>query len=134
MDNPSLDEVIRSSQVVVHEGRYAYLKAREAGPGDHFLVARDEDEVTIVTEEANVGDVAYDSDVKWFALIEIRVSLPFVAKGFLAEVTGAIAGKDLNVLVVSTFSKDFLLVREEGLETALVALEELGFPVARDRV
>ena len=134
MENPSLDEVIRSSRAVVRKGRFAYLKAREVGSGDHFLVARDEDEVTVVTEEANVGDLAYDSDVKWFSLIEIRVSLPFVAKGFLAAVTGAIAGKDLNVLVVSTFSKDYLLVREESLQTAVGALEELGFPVASDEV
>jgi hypothetical protein len=97
-------------------------------------VARDEDEVTVVTEEANVGCIAYDSDVKWFSLIEIRVSLPFVAKGFLAAVTGAIAGKDLNNLVVSTFSKAYFLVREESLQTALGALEEFGFPVARDEV
>ena len=97
-------------------------------------MARDEDEVTVVTEEANVGYIAYDSDVKWFSLIEIQVSLPFVAKGFLAAVTGAIAGKDLNVLAVSTFSKDYFLVREESLQTALGGLEEDGIPVARDEV
>ena len=132
MTTPSLEEVIAASRVVVHAGRYAYLKAREPGLGDHFLVARDSDEVTVVTEERNVASTEHDDAVKWFTLIEIRVSLPFVAKGFLARVTRTMADEDLNVLVVSTYSKDYILVREEGRETAVAALERAGFPVTTE--
>ena len=124
-----LDEIISSSQAIVHEGRYAYLKALEAELGNHFLVARDADEITVVTAEENIANTRYEKDVKWFSLIEIRVSKPFLAKGFLAKITRAIADKDLNILVVSTFSKDYILIRDEHLETAVRALQELGFPV-----
>ena len=124
-----LDEVIKTSTVIVHAGRYAYLKAKGKQSGDHFLVSQDKDEVTIVTEEGNLESVNYDSAEKWFKLIEIQVSAPFVATGFLAKVTGAIAAKNLNLLVVSTFSKDYILVREEEHEIALQALSEAGFPL-----
>jgi hypothetical protein len=126
-----LEDVIKSSQVIVHDGRYAYLKAKGKQPGDHFLVAQDNDEVTIVTEEGNLEGVKYDSAEKWFKLIEIQVSAPFVATGFLATITGAIAAKNLNLLVVSTFSKDYILVREEEHQIALQALSEAGFPLKR---
>ena len=129
MRNPTLDEVIKSSKVIVHRGRYAYLKARETAVDNHFFVSKDKDEITIVTEEKNVSNVKYDEEVKWFKLIEIKVSLPFLAKGFLAKVTKTIADENLNVLVVSTFSKDYILVREETYEVAIEALKKAGFPV-----
>ena len=53
-----------------------------------------------------------------------------VAKGFIACVTRAIADRNLNVLVVSTFSKDYVPVREEALAEAVAALRELGFAVS----
>ena len=130
MDTPGLDEVVRTSEVVVHRGRYAYLKARQAGPGDLFLVARDADEVTVVTEERNVAATEHSESTQWFVLMEIRVSMPFVAKGFLARVTGLMADADLNVLVVSTYSKDYIMVREEGRDTAIAALRQAEFPVS----
>ena len=135
MSKLTLNEVIKSSKVVVHKGRYAYLTAQETSAAlitinNHFLFSKDQDEITVVTEEKNVPKVQFDKEVKWFKLIEIKVSLPFVAKGFLAKVTKTIADKDLNVLVVSTFSKDYILVREETYLIAVEALKEVGFPVA----
>ena len=139
MASAGLDEVIRSSEVIVRSGRYAYLKA---GPpadrgepvelGAHFLVARDADEITVVTEEANLGALDLADAVKWFRLIEIRVSQPFAAPGFIARVTRAIADRGLNVLAVSTFSKDYFLVREESTDTAVAALRDVGFPVSAE--
>ncbi len=87
MDEKTLPEVIKSSNVVIHKGRYAYLKLppnAQLKPSRHFLVANDQDETTIVTEEKNIASLKYEKEVKWFTLIEIRVSLPFLAKGFIA--------------------------------------------------
>jgi hypothetical protein len=130
LDN-KLAEIIKTSKIVVHPGRYAYLKAGETEINNHFLVAKDKDETTVVTEEKNIKNTDYEKDVKWFKLVEIKVSAPFVAKGFLAKVTKTVADKGLNVLVVSTFSKDYILVREETWETAIEALEKVGFPIVK---
>ncbi len=128
MGNPTLQEVIQSSEVLVHKGRYAYLKATQEIPLDgHFFVSKDKDEITVVTEEANISKVKYDKDKKWFKLFEIKVSMPFLAKGFLARVTKAVADEGLNVLVVSTFSKDYILVREESYDLGMEALKKVGF-------
>ena len=131
MTNAGLKDVIRSSPVVVRRGRYAYLKAEaQTEVANHFAIARDEDEITVVTEEANLPRTPFEDQVKWFKLFEVRVSQPFTAKGFIARITQAMAERDLNVLVVSTFSKDYFLVREDSMETAVLALRDLGFPVS----
>lgn len=129
MEDLTLAEIIKSSKVVIHRGRYAYLRAQETVINNHFLISKDKDEVTVVTEEKNVPKVKYDKNVKWFKLIEIKTSSPFLAKGLLAKVTKTIADEDLNVLVVSTFSKDYVLVREAAYEVAVEALRKIGFPV-----
>jgi hypothetical protein len=129
METPSLSEIIRTSTVVVHEGRYAYLQGQETELKDHFFVSKDADEITIVTEEKNFNHTNFQKDVKWFKLFEIKVAVPFLGVGFLAAITKAIAEKGLDILVVSTFSKDYILVREETYETAVSALKEMGFPI-----
>ena len=125
----NINEVIKDSKIIVHEGRYAYLLANEEHIGNHFLITKDKDETTIITEEKNIKSLNSKKEVKWFKLIEIKVSTPFVAKGFLAKITKTIADKDLNVLIVSTFSKDYLLVKEETYDLALGALKQIGFPI-----
>lgn len=127
--NTQLQEAIQTSTVVVQPGRYAYLKCSEPPSGNHFLVTEDADETTVVTEEQHVTKVTHSETTQWFKLLEIKVSMPFVATGFLATVTSTIAGKGLNVLIVSTYSKDYALVREETAETAIEALRDVGFPV-----
>ncbi len=133
MPEPALQDVIRSSPVIVHKGRYAYLRGAEKELKGHFLVAQDKDETTIVTEEANLAGTDYEKAVTWFRLLEFRVSVPFLAPGFLAEISGAVAKKGLNILIVSTFSKDYALVQEGDLDQALKALEGIGFSI-RDGV
>ncbi len=129
----ALNEIIESSSVIVRKGRYAYLKAKERTLNEHFLIAQDDDEVTVITEEKNVAKTLHEKEVKWLKLIEVRVSKPFAAKGFIAAITKAISDKGLNVVVASTFSKDYFLVREEALDAAVKALREIGFKVEQEK-
>ena len=129
-ENSGLADVVRSSRVVVHKGRYAYLKAAILPElGKHFLIARDQDEITVVTEETNLSMISTEQQVGWFKLIEVRVSQPFTCVGFIAHITKAIADRGLDILVISTFSKDYFLVREEAIDVAVTAFGDLGFPM-----
>ena len=114
---------------MVHKGRYAYLKGQEKEIKDHFLISQDKDEITIVTEEKNLANTEHEKEVKWFKLFEFKVSIPFLVPGFLAKISQTIADKGLNILLVSTFSKDYALIREEDFEISVKALEEIGFSV-----
>ena len=128
----NLDQIIRTSAVRIMPGRYAMAKlaptpilSREC----FFCVTTDDDETTVVVEEACLERLSYRDLQKWFLLVELAVSLPFFAVGFLARTTNAISEAGLNVLVISTFSKDYLLLREETISEAMTALKNIGFSV-----
>ena len=125
----TLAEEIAWSEIIIQPWRYAYLKTDTQVIGDHFLVSKDADEVTIVTEEKNMDSVNFSQATKRFKLYEIRPVTPFLAVGFIATVTRAIADQELNVLVVSTYSKDYILVKEETSNNAAEALKKLGFKI-----
>jgi len=128
----NLVEIIKLSPVVVHKCRYACLKTNEERIKDPFLICKDKDETIIITEEKNIKNTRYEKSEKWFKLFEIKVNLPFQAVGFLAKITKTIAEKRISVLVISTFSKDYILIKEEKYKTAVKALEEIGFSVQID--
>ena len=129
MTNPNLQQVIESSDITVHPGRYAYLKCQTVPPGHHFMITQDPDEVTVLSKEIDIPDTPHIEATQWWKLLEIQVSMPFIATGFLAKVTSTVATKDLNILIVSTYSKDYALVREDNIAIATQALQDIGFPI-----
>jgi len=124
-----LQKEIQLSKVIIHPWKYAYLKTDKQILGDHFLISKDDDEITIVTKESNVAAVDFSEETKWFKLFEIKPHMPFLTVGFIATITQAIADKGLNVLVVSTYSKDYILIKDEDSTKAIEALKGLGFQI-----
>jgi hypothetical protein len=127
----SLDRVIAHSPVRLLPGRYAVAKcaAPPAGPG-FFMVACDADETTVIAEEAQLPALAPREADGDYRLLEIRVATPFEAVGFLAAVSAALANAGINILIVSTYSKDYVLLKDESAARGLEALAAAGFPVA----
>lgn len=96
-------------------------------PAEHFMVTKDADEITVLTTEDRLGEIeVIERNKDSYALFALNVSIPFYAVGFIAAVTSAIAAGAMNVLVVSTYSKDYILVRTEHLGKATEALKALG--------
>ena len=125
-----LDHVIRTSPVILHPDRYAYLAVDELPVGgDHLMVYANGTDRTVVTREELVPSVPHVARESWFRLLECQTSTPFETPGFLARITDAIASAGLNVLILSTFSRDCALVREQDLDTALDALRAIGFEI-----
>lgn len=92
------------------------------------MVARDELETTVVTSEENLGDVdalAINPD-RWI-LLSIDCANPFYCVGFLAKTSAALSAAGLDILVISTFSRDCIMVKESEGEKAAAVLERVGF-------
>jgi hypothetical protein len=95
------------------------------------MVSKDSDEITVVTKEENLSKLdLIEKNKEFYLLIELRVSIPFYCVGFLAEVANIFSGKDMNILLISTYSKDYIMVRVEFIEKATQALLDLGFKKA----
>ena len=125
-----LSAIIQQSPVHVRPGRYVVAKLAQApSPGDYFMVTQDEEEVTVIAEESMVADLSTLEIETGFRLIEIRVATPFQGVGFLAAIARVIVETGLNLLIVSTYSKDYLLLQEQEVTQGLQALATLGFPI-----
>lgn len=126
----SLDDTIRKSPVRVMPGRYAVARCADMpASGSYFMVARDADEITVIAEESEVAALGALEVENGYRLLEIRVATPFQGVGLLAAVSRAIAAAGRNVLIVSTYSKDYLLLKEETAAVGMQALSSAGFPV-----
>ena len=128
--SPVLRKTINSSPFVLHPQRYTVLQVQESSnTPPQFLVTNEAQEVTVITTEKQRGLLQSDilQEQAWFQLIEFKMSTPFETPGFLAAIASKLASRHLNILLVSTFSKDWLLLKEEDLNAGLSSLHELGF-------
>lgn len=127
--NKKLQEIIKNSFFITHEGKYIYTKVRKAPDiGKHFLISKDQDEITVVTKKENLKQLdLIEKNKDAYSLIELRVSIPFYSVGFLAAVSGEIAKEGMDILIVSTYSKDYILVKDKNLNKTVNILKKLGF-------
>ena len=123
-------EAISKSIATVMKGTYVYVKTDKLEKPDiHFMVSKDKDEITVVTEKANVEKLNALEIVGDYKLIEFKPAVPFQTVGFLAKIAEVIANQGMNILIVSTFSKDYIMIKEELLEKGIQALKDTGFPI-----
>lgn len=126
-----LQKIIRTSTFHIEPGTWVYTKVRLVPHNKHFLIAQDNDEITIVTTEDRLTELdLIERNKDNYVLIRVDISVPFYSVGFMAAVTSAIAAKKANILVVSTYSRDYFLVRTEHREIARQTMLELGFQEA----
>ncbi len=124
----SLKEMFLKSSFSVLPGQYVYAKVTTLpAVGDHFMVTRDADEITVVTAEGSTSglDIVEKNEHPW-KLISLNLAVPFTA-GTLAAINSACAEAGLNNLVISTYSKDYILVHADKLKEAKSVLGKLGF-------
>jgi hypothetical protein len=94
------------------------------------MVACDADEITVIAEEAQLPALEASAVEANFRMVEIRVAFPFRGVGLLAAVARALARAGLSILIVSTYSKDYILLQDDCVAKGLAALAAAGFPVA----
>jgi hypothetical protein len=94
------------------------------------MIARDPDEVTVIVEESAILESRALETDGGYRILEIKVATGFESVGFLATVTRALAEAGVSILVVSTYSKDYVLVKEESVAAGLKALSGIGFGFA----
>ncbi len=92
------------------------------------MISCDEDEITIVTRQENVSGLkVLEKNKDIYTLIALNVSVPFYPVGFLATVSEAVAKEGMNILIVSTYSKDYIMVKKDCTDNVESVLLGLGF-------
>ena len=123
-------EAIPKSIATIMKGTYVYAKTDILEKPDiHFMVSKDKDEITVVTKKENLKELNVLEVVEDYKLIEFKPAVPFQTVGFLAKIAETIANEGMNILIVSTFSKDYIMIKEELCEKGVFALKNVGFPI-----
>ena len=123
-------EAIPKSIATIMKGTYVYAKTDILEKPDiHFMVSKDKDEITIVTKKENLKELNVLEVVGDYKLIEFKPAVPFQTVGFLAKIAETIANEGMNILIISTFSKDYIMIKEELCEKCVFALKNVGFPI-----
>lgn len=92
-----------------------------------FALLRSPDELSVCCP-SSLPVTAQRSEHGWAALAVVG-PLDFQLTGILAGLTAPLAAAAVPVFGVSSFDTDYLLVREQHLETALTTLRRAGFNV-----
>jgi hypothetical protein len=90
------------------------------------MISRDDKEITVVTNDLEDVDVIAINPDRW-VLVSIDCSQPFYCVGFIAKLSTMLSGAGLDILVLSTFSRDWVFVKEEDGERAAEVLRKAGF-------
>lgn len=125
----STEAVIRASTFAIESEPYRFVKAAAVPrSGLHLMVTQDDLEVTVATHERNLEhvDVLATNPDRW-ALIAIDCANPFYCVGFFARITTALSSAGVDILAVSTFTRDYILVKDAERDLARRVLIEVGF-------
>lgn len=91
-----------------------------------FMILYDKFEVTLLLDDTDFGTMRHalgDAKTeKGFRLMTFDIELNFNVVGFLAEVSGILAGAGISIVALSAFSRVHLLIQQSDLPNALKAL------------
>jgi uncharacterized protein len=120
------------------EGRFAVVQLEPnsvvpawALEGEFFTVSKTSDELSIVCLESNVptnSNVRFERD---WACLKLQGPFEFSLTGILLSVLEPLAKVNVGIFALSTFNTDYVLVKSEHLERAILALKGAGHSVSR---
>jgi uncharacterized protein len=120
------------------EGRFAVVQLEPKSPvpawaleGEFFTVTRTSEELSIVCLESNVPSNSNVQLERDWACLKLQGPFEFSLTGILLSVIEPLAKVNVGIFAISTFNTDYVLVKVEHLETAILALEAAGHSVVR---
>ena len=96
---------------------------------DFFFIGKTDEEISVVCRTEDTPANTTDWDDGWRAF-RIEGILDFSLIGILSELTSVLAENKIGIFAVSTFNTDYVLVKAENFDRALMVLAETGYMIA----
>ncbi|BBN81374.1 amino acid-binding protein [Pseudoalteromonas sp. A25] len=100
---------------------------REVMSSDIYFIAKTEDELSIVCPSTIKLD-SFAAEGDW-RVLEVIGPLGFSLTGIMANISGVLAKAKVSIFSVSTYDTDYILVKQQQIETAIKALKKDGYMV-----
>lgn len=120
--------------MVLHvlEQEFSICKIKEMGKIDWedeiCFVAKTDEECSLVCSTNCVPKETEKRDDGWRAF-RIAGILDFSLVGILSEISGILAENKIGIFAVSTYNTDYILIKKENFERAVLVLDEAGYAV-----
>lgn len=95
--------------------------------GDFFSITRTKEELSLVCSQEVVPN-GIQCEQGWRCIM-VRGPLDFSITGILASLTTSLAEAGISIFAISTFDTDYLLVKADNLQRAILKLKEAGHDV-----
>ncbi len=96
---------------------------------DIFSITKTEDEISVVMLQDKISsDVKTEKD---WRILKVEGTLDFSLIGILAKISDILAKNQISIFVLSTFNTDYILVKEEKVENAILVLSEEGYEISK---
>jgi len=122
-----LKHYFNDGKIFVWKETFAIVKSKKVLPNS-FAAIKDKDEITCVIGQSkiknNKGIIEANKDWK---ILTFDMVLPFELVGFLAKISKILAGENISIFVISSFSTDHILVKKKNLKKAINKLKNVGF-------
>lgn len=99
---------------------------------DFYSVTGTVDEISVVASECSSKDEKILKNGGW-RIIKVIGPLDFSLVGIIADLSSVLKNKNISIFTVSTYETDYILVKQNDLDTAIKALEENGHTVVTER-
>jgi hypothetical protein len=123
--------------ITILKGKYAVCKVDNVASildfsknSEFFSITKTADQVSIVCSPDIIHANEFESEKNW-KIMKLEGPLDFSLVGILASISTVLAKRDLSIFVISTYDTNYILVKDEDLETAINALSHEGYKIRK---
>jgi len=120
-----LENYFKNGKVYIRKETFAIIKSKKAYPMA-FANIIDKNETNVIIEQSKYDDKDIIGIEKDWKILTFDMVLPFGLVGFLAKVSKVLADEKIPIFVISAYSTDHILIKENDLARAEEKLKELG--------
>lgn len=126
-----LKDYFKKGRFYVWNESFAIVKSKRALE-DAFSVIKDKSEITCVIEQSKIKNRKSMIKIEdsW-RIITFDIVLLFGLVGFIAKISKALAEEGISIFIISAFSTDHILVKNQNLGRTINKLENLGLRLSQ---
>lgn len=95
---------------------------------EYCFIGKTDEENSLVCKSESVPDNVIEREDGWKAF-RIQGVLDFFLIGILSKISTILAENGIGIFAVSTYNTDYILVKKENFDRALVLLEAEGYMI-----
>lgn len=96
---------------------------------DFYFIGKTDEEISLVCRTEDTPEETLERDDGWRAF-RIQGTLDFSLIGILSKISSILAENKIGIFAVSTYNTDYILVKKENFDAALMALDKNGYNIA----